>query len=127
MYWLAGVRTSLVQMTLVNLPYIAAGALIVLSPRWVFWAILLKNTFSNDFMHLNIWWGNRWLEWLIVTPRYHHVHHSDDPRHYNNNLAVLFPIWDRLFGTYVDPETVKDDLNFGIGEYVPPLRLVIGI
>jgi sterol desaturase/sphingolipid hydroxylase (fatty acid hydroxylase superfamily) len=66
MYWLAGVRASVVQMTLVNLPYIAAGALLEFSPWWIFWAILLKNTFANDFMHLNSWWGNRWLEWIIV-------------------------------------------------------------
>jgi sterol desaturase/sphingolipid hydroxylase (fatty acid hydroxylase superfamily) len=126
-YWLAGLRTSVVQMTLFNLPYIAAGALLVLSPRWVFWAILLKNTFTNDFMHLNVWWGHRWLDWVFVTPRYHHIHHSDNPEHYNANLAVLFPIWDRLFGTYVDPEKVGKNLTFGIGETVHPVRLVVGL
>jgi sterol desaturase/sphingolipid hydroxylase (fatty acid hydroxylase superfamily) len=43
------------------------------------------------------------------------------------NLAALFTVWDRLFGTYVDPETVKEELSFGIGEEVPPLRLVLGV
>ena len=127
LYWLAGVRTSVIQMTLFNLPYIAAGALLVLSPRWVFYAILLKNTLTNDFMHLNVWWGSRWLEWIIVTPRYHHIHHSDHPEHYNSNLAVLFPIWDHLFGTYFDPEKVGKNLTFGIGENVHPARLVVGV
>ena len=127
MYWLAGVRASVVQMTLVNLPYLAAGALLEFSPWWIFWAILLKNTFANDLMHLNSWWGNRWLEWIIVTPRYHHIHHSNNPEHYNNNLAVLFPIWDHLFGTYIDPEKVGRNLAFGIGESVPAVRLVIGL
>ena len=127
MYWLAGVRASVTQQTLVNLPYIAAGAFLAFSPWWIFWAIVLKNTAQNDFMHFNRWWGNRWLEWFIVTPRYHHIHHSDNPDHYRSNLAALFPIWDHLFGTYVDPETVQKPLTFGIGESVPPIRLFIGI
>jgi sterol desaturase/sphingolipid hydroxylase (fatty acid hydroxylase superfamily) len=127
MYWLAGVRGSVIQQTLVNLPYIVAGAFLEIAPWWMFWAILIKNTAQNDFMHLNLWWGNRWLEWIIITPRYHHVHHSDNPAHYCNNLAGLFPIWDRAFGTYVDPEKVPRTLTFGIGESVPAVRLFIGI
>jgi sterol desaturase/sphingolipid hydroxylase (fatty acid hydroxylase superfamily) len=127
MYWLAGARASIVEMVLQNLPYIAAGAFLVISPWWVFWALVLKAILSNDIMHLNIWWGNRWLEWIIVTPRYHHIHHSDNPEHYNNNLAVLFPIWDHLFGTYLDPEKVSRNLTFGIGESVPAVRLVVGL
>jgi sterol desaturase/sphingolipid hydroxylase (fatty acid hydroxylase superfamily) len=127
MYWLAGVRGSIIQMTLTNMAYIAAGAFLSVAPWWMFWAILLKGMAQNDFMHLNVWWGNRWLEWIIVTPRYHHVHHSDNPAHYGGNLAALFPIWDRVFGTYVDPEKVPRNLTFGIGETVSPLRLVVGI
>lgn len=60
-----------------------------------------------------------------------HVHfgaHSENPAHYRSNLAALFPIWDHLFGTFVDPETVSPkDLVFGIGETVPSLRLAIGV
>ena len=124
-YWLAGIRVSVVELTIQNLPYIAAGAFLALSPWWIFWALLLKATFQNDFMHLNMRLGNRWLEWIIVTPRYHHIHHSDNPEHYNNNLAVLFPIWDHLFGTYLDPDKVSRNLTFGIGESVPAVRLAI--
>ncbi len=127
MYWLAGVRGSIVQQTLVNVPYIVAAVFLGIAPWWMFWAILLKNVAQNDFMHLNLWWGNSWLEWIVVTPRYHHIHHSDDPVHYRSNLAALFPIWDHLFGTYLDPEKVGRNLTFGIGESVSPIRLVIGL
>ncbi len=61
------------------------------------------------------------------TPRYHHIHHSDNPAHYKANLAALFTIWDRLFGTYVNPDDVKEPLSFGIGENVPLVRLAIGV
>jgi sterol desaturase/sphingolipid hydroxylase (fatty acid hydroxylase superfamily) len=127
MYWLAGVRGSVVQQTLVNVPYIAAGVFLDVAPWWMFWAILVKNIAQNDFMHLNVPWGNRWLEWIIITPRYHHVHHSDNPAHYRNNLAGLFPIWDHAFGTYLDPEKVPRKLTFGIGDSAPAVRLLIGI
>ncbi len=127
MYWQAGVRSSIVQQTLVNLPYIGAGVFLGIAPWWMVWAIALKNIAVNDFQHLNVPWGNRWLEWVIVTPRYHHIHHSEDPVHYRSNLAALFPIWDHLFGTYLDPEKVPRNLTFGIGETVPPVRLFIGI
>jgi sterol desaturase/sphingolipid hydroxylase (fatty acid hydroxylase superfamily) len=127
MYWLAGVRGSLIQQVLVNIPYIAAATLVYISPWWMVFVILGKNALQNDWMHLNVPWGSKWLEWIIVTPRYHHVHHSDDPVHYRANLAALFPIWDHIFGTYVDPDGVRQPLSFGIGERVPALRLVVGI
>jgi sterol desaturase/sphingolipid hydroxylase (fatty acid hydroxylase superfamily) len=127
MYWLSGVRGSIVQTTLVNMPYIVAGVFLAIAPWWMFWAILLKNVAQNDFMHLNLPWGNRWLEWIVVTPRYHHIHHSDDPAYYRGNLAALFPIWDHPFGTYIDPEKVGTNLTFGINESVPGVRLVIGL
>ena len=43
------------------------------------------------------------------------------------NLAALFTVWDRLFGTYVNPDNVKEPLSFGIGEEVPAGRLVLGV
>ena len=127
MYWLAGARGSLLQQVIVNLPYIFAGVLLNIAPWWMVMVILTKNTLQNDWMHLNVPWGWNWLEWIIVTPRYHHIHHSDKPEHYRANLAALFPIWDRLFGTYVNPQDVPRNISFGIGEHVGVVRLAIGV
>jgi sterol desaturase/sphingolipid hydroxylase (fatty acid hydroxylase superfamily) len=77
-------------------------------------------------MHMNVTWRSNWLEWVFVTPRYHHIHHSDDPGHYTANLGSLLTIWDRMFGTYVNPEEVEK-LSFGIGELNSPVRLALGI
>jgi sterol desaturase/sphingolipid hydroxylase (fatty acid hydroxylase superfamily) len=115
-----GVRGSLPQQVLVNIPYIFAQALLAVSPWWTGLAILFKNGFQNNWMHLNVRWGPRWLEWFIATPRYHHIHHSDHPAYYGANIAALFPIWDHLFGTYVDPESVPRQLAFGTNEKAPP-------
>jgi len=78
-------------------------------------------------MHMNVSWRSNWLEWIVVTPRNHHIHHSDNSAHANANFGVTFSIWDRLFGTYVDPEELKTPITFGIGERVPLARLVAGV
>ena len=80
-------------------------------------------------MHLNVPWGARWIEGVFVTPRYHHIHHSANPIHYNLNLGDIFTVWDRLFGTYLDPSAVRNtnELDFGIGEKANPVRLIAGL
>jgi sterol desaturase/sphingolipid hydroxylase (fatty acid hydroxylase superfamily) len=40
------------------------------------------------------------LEWLIVTPSNHRVHHGTDAKYINKNFAAIFIFWDRLFKTY---------------------------
>ena len=59
-----------------------------------------------QFHHSNIDFPDRierWLAWLLVTPRYHAAHHAVD-RHYGDaNFCTIFSIWDRLFGSYVRP------------------------
>ena len=55
------------------------------------------------------------------------MHHSVNLTLSNANSGVTFSIWDRLFGTYVDPEIVKEELSFGIREKVPLVRLVAGV
>jgi sterol desaturase/sphingolipid hydroxylase (fatty acid hydroxylase superfamily) len=126
-YWLGGVRASLVQQCVTTPAVIAAGALLDVAPWWMGAVIITKSTLQNDWMHLNVRWGHKWLEWILVTPRYHHIHHSDDPAHYRGNLSLLFTVWDRLFGTFVNPDQVPRNLSFGISERVPVSRLVLGL
>jgi sterol desaturase/sphingolipid hydroxylase (fatty acid hydroxylase superfamily) len=127
MYWLAGARGTIPQQVMVNLPYISAWSFLGEMPWWMGLAIGTFIGLQNDWMHVNVTWRSNWLEWLIVTPRYHHIHHSDNPAHNGANLAALFTMWDRLFGTYIDPDEVKEPLSFGIGEQVPLPRLALGI
>lgn len=46
------------------------------------------------------------LEWLIVTPSNHRVHHGSDEKYLDKNFGVIFILWDRLLGTY-EPEKEK--------------------
>lgn len=41
-----------------------------------------------------------WLEYIIVTPSQHRVHHAMNPLYLDKNYSAIFCIWDRMFGTY---------------------------
>ncbi len=41
-----------------------------------------------------------WLEYIIVTPSQHRVHHAINPEYIDKNLGQIFSVWDRLFGTF---------------------------
>jgi sterol desaturase/sphingolipid hydroxylase (fatty acid hydroxylase superfamily) len=46
------------------------------------------------------------------------------------NLGTTFTIWDRMFGTYVDPTTVPEDVPLGLGEPIDKRkipRMLIGV
>lgn len=44
------------------------------------------------------------IEWLIVTPSNHRVHHGSDEKYLDKNFGVILVIWDKLFGTYQPEE-----------------------
>ncbi len=41
-----------------------------------------------------------WLEYIIITPSQHRVHHAINPEYIDKNLGQILCIWDRLFGTF---------------------------
>jgi sterol desaturase/sphingolipid hydroxylase (fatty acid hydroxylase superfamily) len=127
MYWLAGVRASLPQQILFNLPGIVPLPILSGAPGWIGLLVIVEGVIRNNWMHMNITWRSNWLEWVLVTPRYHHIHHSADAKLHNGNYGSLFSIWDRLFGTYLDPDTTVPK-KFGTGERKrDPVLLVLGV
>jgi len=61
-----------------------------------------------QFHHSNIDfpdWIERWLSWIIVTPRFHASHHAVDRRYGDANFSTILSIWDRMFATYSQPES----------------------
>ena len=62
------------------------------------------------------------LNWLLVTPDYHRIHHAAT-LHRGKNLAGTFRIWDKMFGTYVDPAKVDMDFALGLDEPVDAKKI----
>ena len=52
------------------------------------------------------------LGYLIVSPEFHKLHHSADPRHHYGNCGGVLACWDHLFGSYLRP--THGPLKFGV-------------
>jgi sterol desaturase/sphingolipid hydroxylase (fatty acid hydroxylase superfamily) len=61
--------------------------------------------------HIRMGWSG-WVGRLILSPAHHHVHHSNDPRHYGRNLGFCLAIWDWMAGTLMAPQP-GEQLVFG--------------
>ena len=66
------------------------------------------------------------LEYIIVTPSHHRVHHGSNVKYLDKNMGMLLIIWDKLFGTFQaeeENEKVKYGLTTNIKTY-NPLKMV---
>lgn len=53
------------------------------------------------------------LEYFMVTPSHHRVHHASNARYLDKNMGMVLIIWDKLFGTF-QKEEEKDPVKFGL-------------
>ncbi|HVI00160.1 MAG TPA: sterol desaturase family protein [Enhygromyxa sp.] len=68
----------------------------------VAFAYALIDAWIGLVQHTGVDTRNPWLAKLLMTPEVHRLHHSADPAH-AGNYALMFCLWDRVFGTYVAP------------------------
>ena len=63
-------------------------------------------TLSPLHLFAQFWYHTRhigklgFLEYIIVTPSQHRVHHAINPIYIDKNLSAIFCVWDRIFGTF---------------------------
>lgn len=57
-----------------------------------------------------------WLEYILVTPSHHRVHHASNTRYLDRNMGSVFIIWDKLFGTFQRelPATQYEPIRYGL-------------
>ena len=41
-----------------------------------------------------------WLEYILVTPSHHRVHHGSNVKYLDKNMGMFLIIWDKMFGTF---------------------------
>jgi sterol desaturase/sphingolipid hydroxylase (fatty acid hydroxylase superfamily) len=62
------------------------------------------------------------LEYFMVTPSHHRVHHASNARYLDKNMGMVLIIWDKLFGTFQkeeDTDPVKYGLTSNINSFNP--------
>jgi sterol desaturase/sphingolipid hydroxylase (fatty acid hydroxylase superfamily) len=51
--------------------------------------------------------------WFFVTPHTHQVHHCKNHPYVGRNMGAWLTVWDRMFGTHVEPNDHRTPLVFG--------------
>jgi len=83
-------------------------AVIGFGPR-VFFIIATINIFYQFISHtgLNIRFP-KWVNYIIVTPEYHKLHHCRNAVYIDKNYGGMFMFWDLIFGTFQRPTEEPD-------------------
>jgi len=101
--WISGSRLHLVDIFITrSFSYIPLYILGFATD--VFYVYLVIVSIQAITVHANMRFEFGFLKYLLVTPKYHHWHHSKDPETHIKNFAVHFPFIDKMFGTYYFPD-----------------------
>ena len=60
------------------------------------------------FVHTEMVRKMGWLEYVLVTPSHHRVHHASNAKYLDKNMGMFLIIWDKLFGTF-QPELDEEN------------------
>ena len=69
--------------------------------------------FAQFWYHTRLIHKMGWLEYILVTPSHHRVHHAINPEYMDKNYSQIFIIWDKLFGTF-QPEKEEIPAVYGV-------------
>ena len=53
------------------------------------------------------------LEYILVTPSHHRVHHASNIQYLDKNMGMVFIFWDKMFGTFQAEEN-EEPIMFGL-------------
>src|SRR5258706_2499551 len=118
MDWLAGSRQHIVEL-LITRTLVLAPIYVLGFSKEVIDAYIVIVGFQAVFNHANVSVRLGPLRYVIVTPNFHHWHHSQDDEAIDKNYAAHFAFLDHFFGTAV-PSDRPWPAQYGVvGDYVP--------
>ncbi|MDO6512662.1 MULTISPECIES: sterol desaturase family protein [unclassified Neptuniibacter] len=118
MDWLAGSRQHIAELTLTRCG-VLAPIFILGFDKSVIDAYIIIVGFQAVLNHTNAQIKFGWLKYIIVTPQFHHWHHSSDKAAIDRNYAAHFAFIDYLFGTAVRGQNEWPEAYGVVGDYVP--------
>lgn len=66
--------------------------------------VLLLHGIYSFFTHTRVIGKLGFLEYILITPSHHRVHHAADEKYLDKNYGDIFVFWDKLFGTFQKEE-----------------------
>jgi sterol desaturase/sphingolipid hydroxylase (fatty acid hydroxylase superfamily) len=118
MDWLAGSRQHILEL-LITRTLVLAPIYVLGFSKEVIDAYIVVVGFQAVFNHANVSVRLGPLRYLIVTPNFHHWHHSQDDAAIDKNYAAHFAFLDHLFGTAVKSDRPWPEHYGVLGDYVP--------
>jgi len=118
MDWLAGSRLHFIELLLTR-TLILAPIYVLGFSKEVIDAYIVIVGFQAVFNHANVSVRLGPLRYLIVTPNFHHWHHSQDKEALDRNYAAHFAFIDYAFGTAVKSDREWPEAYGVLGDYVP--------
>lgn len=118
MDWIAGSRMHLLELVFTRVAIL--GPIYVLGfSKGAIDAYIIIVGFQAVFNHANV--SLRWgpLKYVVVTPDFHHWHHSSDREALDRNYSAHFAFIDYLFGTAVKADRRFPDKYGVLGDYMP--------
>lgn len=74
-------------------------------PMGSFLMLVILRAVMSNIQHAKINWDLGWVgKYILISPKAHRIHHSKAKEHYNKNLGTIFVWWDKLFGTWLEPD-----------------------
>lgn len=129
LYWLSGIRGSPVHLMILLAPYYILFIVFPSEETGLAGSLTaLYHILNQHFLHSNVRVPfSRQLERIFVTPRVHFVHHSSNIIRTDSNYGFIFTLWDRMFGTYTDPDTVPVNDKLGLDYDADNWKLMLGL
>lgn len=129
LYWFSGFRASAIHTFLYLMPQLLLANLVFRLSFWENVIVFSTGAFAQVWAHSSVKASPTWLEWVILTPKYHRVHHSTEL--HGKNYGAFLTIWDRMFQTHHSPKNLPDDFPVGLGPDPIPwsqkFRMLIGV
>ena len=118
MDWMAGSRQHILELILTR-TLVLAPIFVLGFSKDVIDAYIVIVGFQAVFNHANVSVRLGPLRYVIVTPNFHHWHHSHDDEAIDKNYAAHFAFIDHLFGTAVQSDRTWPARYGVVGDYVP--------
>ena len=109
-------RQSISKFVNISVLFLLPSALLGVPPK-VILMIAPFHLFIQVWYHTTYIGKLGWLEYIIVTPSQHRVHHAMNKVYMDKNMSPVFCVWDRLFGTFQE-ELDEEPCVFGVTKQV---------
>lgn len=111
MHYLTWYRAHIIELVVIQGGYVLLATWMGASPTAVLGVVMFRAA-HQQYVHMNVDWTHGPFKWVLVSPRFHRWHHADHRDAWDKNFSGIFPIWDRLFGTYYCPGPCTAPLGF---------------